>query len=444
MLLNIAVSLLVWGVCIICAIRMFATSANIKVAPTEKPNLIQKILSTEKLQYKSYTATKKDYLKIAGYAVAFRICIYIIGFVAMRFYMEDDVIIDSGTFIGEWLRWDSNNYERIALLGYSGYTENVNGEALYSTLVFFPLYAWILKFFYQFVKEPTLAGMIASTVCYTVGCCYMFGALSLDYGKKIAKNTLIYLTIFPFSLFFGAVMPECTFFMTAAMCFYYTKKHNWCLATIAGIFCGLSRMQGFLMMIVAGVEWLETEQPIKKIMDKDWKALSKSVFTKAIFIPFMGLGFVIYLIINKIVTGDPFKFLYYQKLIWYQEATYFGKNVTDIWNRTFGPEHLTDESWIFAGFVPIVIFFICCFLMVYSVRKMHAKYFLLFVFYVIMNYMPSWLLSSGRYMSVCFPMFLATAIYTEKKENTHHLIITTSGVLFGVLLYAYLTKHQVL
>lgn len=440
MLVNIAASVVIWFIVIISLTRVLC---NAGLTKNKSENKLLGWILRKKGEYTPYEPKWKDYLCVAAAALTVRIAVYIISAIAMRCYLDNETPVNFSCFLNEWLKWDANNYVRIATLGYGGYTEELNGETLYTTLAFFPLYAWMIKLVNLVISNVNLAALVASTVCFVGGSCYFYGAIAMDYGKNIAKKSLAFLTVFPFGLFYGAMMPESAFFLTASACFYYTRKHKWAAAGIAGALAGLSRMQGVVLIAVTGAEWLEYYKPIAMIKEKRIKELVKNIFTKAIWIPFMGIGLLIYLGINYHITGNPFQFVEYQSVVWGNEGQYFGKTVSEVWNRAFTNE-LTGVTRFTAGIAAIFFFVMAVVLMIYGIRRIHNRYILFLVFYVIMSYTHGWLISSGRYMSVAFPMFLILGEFAEKHENIGTVLLIISSILFGVILYAFLTWRQIL
>lgn len=436
MAVNIVASIAVWSIVAVTLLRLICFSGAYE---SNNSNGALRWLLARKGDFEGYEPTKRDYLRVAIGAVAFRVAIYIISVIAMRLYLSDETPVTLEQFLNEWLKWDANNYVRIATLGYGGYEEN----GLFTTLVFFPFYAWIIKLFHLVISDVRIAALVASSLCYVVGACYFYGAIALDYGKAIAKKSLVYLTVFPFALFQGSMMPESTFLMLCGMCFYYTKKHKWWAAGLLGICASLSRMQGMIVIAVTGAEWMETYKPFAMMRAKKWKELLIQVFTKAIWVPIMLIGFGIYLYINYSVTGNPFEFLNLQKEVWHNEGQYFGKTVTDIWNRGIGGA-IAGQSRFTAGIVPVVLFALAMLLMFYGIRTLHAKYTLFLVFYIVASFMHGWLISGGRYMSVAFPMFILMAMFSEKHKEADKWIVSISSILFGVMLYAFLTWKQIL
>lgn len=383
--------------------------------------------------------TGRDIAQVAFCSMAFRIVIYLISALALRIIWEDENILTMDSFLEAWRKWDANNYIRIATVGYGGFW--IENKA--TTLVFFPLYSWIIKFFLLFINSEEIAALLVASLCYIVGCCFFYAWIVQEYGKETAKNATIFISVFPFSFFLGAMMPESTFFMVASACLYFIKKHHWKKATVMGILCCLARMQGMLLVIPAFLEWMEVYRPIEKIREKQYKELWKAFYTKALFIPFMSIGSFIYLGINKYVTGNAFQFLVYQKEVWNQESQYFGKTVSQIWERAFGAE--SGGSTGACVWIPeFLLFFIVLATVWYGVKRHKPQYTLFLLLYLVMNYLPTWLLSGGRYMTVALPMFVIWGDAATRHKTWGKGLMAFSSVLFGVYLIGYLMYKQIM
>ena len=64
--------------------------------------------------------------------------------------------------------------------------------------------------------------------------------------------------------------------------------------------------------------------------------------------------------------------------------------------------------------------------------------------YFAANYSLSWLLSAGRYMSCCFPLFIFAADLLRGRDSLREGICLAGAVLGGIYLYAYLNGAQVM
>lgn len=432
-MVNIIASALVWIIIFICVIRFFYFSG----IPIKHNKLTKYILRKSDL-FEGYCPTKKDYTKVAAIAFSFRFILYVISGIIMLLFI-DGIKLNFNEFLNQWTKWDSYHYIKLALNGYSGSIED--GKHLF--LVFFPLYPWIIRAVNFVFHHIQLSGLFVSNICYIVGCCYLYGIASLEYGKEIAKKTVLYFSIFPFSFFLGGIETESLFFLLLAACFYYIKKQRWILVGILGALASITRMAGILLIIPAFLEWAEQTKPFKKIYLKEWKQLRKDIFLKLSGTFFIFVGPFIYFLLNYIVDKNSFQFLIYQKEHWYQEAQYFGTTITQLWERAFGEG---AEGFVKAAiWIPdVILFFFAVFVLYYAVLKHQNKYVMFFLAYLIVNYAPSWLLSGGRYMSLAIPMFLFMAECSERHKWLHIGIVMLSSLLLGIYMTGFLMGRQIM
>lgn len=227
------------------------------------------------LKLEGQSPSRSDYIRLAVAALLFRLGLYVFSAFFICFFANSGDAFGFESFLEHWHRWDASNYIRIATGGYGYHLEN--GEP--TTLVFFPLYSILIKGAYYIVRDYDISALLVSTLCYVGGICYLFGAVAEDYGKRTGYRCVLYLSIFPFSFFFGAMMPESIFLLTSSAFFYYLRRHNWGMVAVFGYLSALSRIQGILLLIPAGIEWLSVYQPIKLLMERKIKDFFRSLLT---------------------------------------------------------------------------------------------------------------------------------------------------------------------
>lgn len=433
-MINLLISLALTYIIFVAAYRMLLMAG----APFTCKNAALNHFLSNTTREISYTPTTREYIILGIEAFVFRIIVYFISFVALCLFAENGQNITFETFVNGWHQWDASNYIRIATGGYTFWREN--GEP--TTLVFFPLYAWTIKVCYFFIRDYDISALVVSTLCYVGGIIYMFGFVSLEFGKEIAKKAVIYISIFPFGFFFGAMMPESIFLLTASAFFYYLKKHNWYMVAFFGLAGALSRMQGILLIIPAGIEWLETYQPIKKLMEKKFDEFFHSLI---VLIPvcFTAVGTLLYFWINYLVAGNCFKFLELQETIWGHHYEYVGKAVTTIFAYLMG-DHYTSNMKL-AIWLPQAILVVLTFgLLIYAANKHKPQYTLYLTAYTIISFSASFIISGGRYMSVAIPLFIILAKMFDKHERAHRAFVAICLLLMALYTAGYVFGKQIM
>lgn len=193
------------------SIIMLYRICSISGAALPNQSSLTKYITSNKQSYSSDNHVNiYDILRIAAESLAFRIFIYFISYLALILIYRD-----SQTFLDWWLKWDATNYIGIAEGGYKNIVVDnvaVMGDGVYQTLVFFPLYpalTWLVSFI---IRNVQIAALVTSSLCYAGGCIFLYMAAALKYNKSIAEKTVILISVFPFSFFFGAMLPESDIF----------------------------------------------------------------------------------------------------------------------------------------------------------------------------------------------------------------------------------------
>ncbi|MCH5353938.1 MAG: glycosyltransferase family 39 protein [Acutalibacter sp.] len=330
--------------------------------------------------------------------------------------------------------WDAIHYTKLVDLGYSGYMENEQ----HLFLVFFPGYVWLVRFIRLLVPNTVVTGMAVSSLCYAGGCCFLFKLVEGYYNAEIARDSVIYLSLFPFSLFFGFVMTEGLFLLTTTAACFYAQQKKWLFYGIWGFFAALTRMTGILVIVPALIEIISNRQsefPLGK------RVVSLIRKIPLLLMPILGSG--IYLLLNAVIDGNPMAFLIHQKH-WHQGYMWLPEVIQYVWNLVCEKLH-TSIGW--SIWLPtFLMFFVFLGILLLSSRDLKNPLSLLaFAFcYFVASYSLTWLLSAGRYMSCCFPMFIFLARLTAERPSLKRCLQGVGAVFTGIYLFAYVSGAQVM
>lgn len=410
LLMSIIFSIIIWGSVLYSGYRIFKENASSE-------------FSSGKGSLSAIT--------IGLYAFVFRIAIYIISGVIIACH---DGSFSFSDFLEQWQRWDANNYIRIAEGWYTGYTEN--GDFL--TLVFFPMYPILARIVNILIPNINIALMTVSSTAYAVGCGYMYELVRMDYSEKIALNAVIWISVFPFSFFFGAIMTESVFFATTAMSFYYIRRHKWLLAGICGALSAFSRMIGIFVFVAAFIEWIDCYKPFRYGIKEFFKSFLE--FSPSCI---MITGILGYLLINYIITKNPFMFMEYQHKYWHHTGCYFSNTIGDIFLSAIDLK--TNAITRISIWLPsAVIFTAAAVILIYSAYYMRNMYTVYLAGYIVINCSVTWLISGPRYMSTAIPMFITISVLTSQKKKINCVLLIISLILMLLYLYRYLFNMQVM
>lgn len=336
-------------------------------------------------------------------------------------------------------RWDAAHYIHLIEEGYQGYTEN--GQHLF--LVFFPGYVWAVRLLRLVIPSTALAGTALSCLCYGGACCYLYRLAGTAYNSRVARDALLYMSLFPFSFFSGLVMTEGLFLLATTGACWYAWRGKWLAFGLFGALAALTRMTGLLVIAVGVIRLLETYRPLEPPVGKSLGRCWKPLLLRLPLTLLPAAGTLLYLLLNLWVDGDPFAFAshqehWHQGYLWISQVVeYIGHYLGDNLGSSFG--------W--AVWAPALALFVVGLALLYwaALRKGHPTGLLAYGFcFFVATYSLSWLLSAGRYLSTCFVLFLFLAKLTQRRPALRAALLGGEGVLLGVYLCAFLAGAQVM
>lgn len=336
-------------------------------------------------------------------------------------------------------RWDAAHYIHLIEEGYQGYTEN--GQHLF--LVFFPGYVWAARLLRLVIPSTALAGTVLSCLCYGGACCYLYRLAGEAYNGRVARDALLYMSLFPFSFFSGLVMTEGLFLLATTGACWYAWRGKWLAFGLFGALAALTRMTGLLVIAVGVIRLLETYRPLEPPVGKSLGRCWKPLLLRLPLTLLPAAGTLLYLLLNLWVDGDPFAFASHQEH-WHQGYLWISQVVEYI-GRYLGDNLGSSFGW--AVWAPALALFVVGLALLYwaALRKGHPAGLLAYGFcFFVATYSLSWLLSAGRYLSTCFVLFLFLAKLSQRRPALRAALLGGEGVLLGVYLCAFLAGAQVM
>ena len=336
-------------------------------------------------------------------------------------------------------RWDAAHYIRLIEEGYQGYTEN--GQHLF--LVFFPGYVWAARLLRLVIPSTALAGTVLSCLCYGGACCYLYRLAGEAYNGRVARDALLYMSLFPFSFFSGLVMTEGLFLLATTGACWYAWRGKWLAFGLFGALAALTRMTGLLVIAVGVIRLLEAYRPLEPPVGKSLGRCWKPLLLRLPLTLLPAAGTLLYLLLNLWVDGDPFAFASHQEH-WHQGYLWISQVVEYI-GHYLGDNLGSPYGW--AVWAPALALFVVGLALLYwaALRKGHPAGLLAYGFcFFVATYSLSWLLSAGRYLSTCFVLFLFLAKLTQRRPALRAALLGGEGVLLGVYLCAFLAGAQVM
>lgn len=166
---------------------------------------------------------------------------------------------DTHFFVNMFSRWDSQWYLSVAKNGY----QFTPGEQ--SNVAFFPLYPYAVRLFHYIVPWQSDAGwfslgILISNLALLVALAYLNRLVRLDYDEATAARAVVYLCVFPTTLFLSAFYSESLYLAFVLSAFYYARRSRWVSAGCLAAAAAIGRPPGGLLVIALAVEYLMQKQ----------------------------------------------------------------------------------------------------------------------------------------------------------------------------------------
>ncbi len=310
---------------------------------------------------------------------------------------------------------DVPHYMYIAQHWYQSSGEKAN------LIVFYPFLPMLIAAFRVILRSYLASGLVISWLSFAVASCYFYKLLRLDYDEEKTAYGMVGFFTALFGIFFISAHTESLFVMLVAISIYYTRKKNWLAAGIAGMCAALTKTQGVLLFLPAVYEII-IDSTENKRFDK------KSLFT--LLIP---LGFFLYLLLNRIYGGSFFKFVEYEEAEpWYNRSVWVADSLATSYNTGSGNFTLS----MFLYWPQIIMYFIAVLaLFVGAYKKVRTSYLVFIGAYTGLTYFQSWMLSGGRYISSCIPLYVVYAAIDNKYVKNTLLLVTGILNIFIAILW---------
>ena len=304
-----------------------------------------------------------------------------------------------GDTYGEFVFWDrlytagdAPHYLRIAQEGYAAAGEYAK------LIVFFPLYPFLTGLLGRVIGFE-IAGMLISQIAYGGASVFLYRLIALDRGEKDAWYGVLFMCLYPFCFFTMGVYTEGLFLLLTIGGLYFIRRHRYLAAGIFGFLGALTRIQGVLLLIPAAYALFTGKKK------KGWPFL--------LLIP---MGLAVYLWMNKAVQGDWLIFLQHEAAApWYQTTQWIADNLAMQYRmgRTY------DSLALLIYDVQIAVYFLSLAVLVYGFwKKERASYLVYGGAYLGFTYLSGWMISGGRYMLGCAPLFIIlSGIPSDRARN---------------------------
>lgn len=287
---------------------------------------------------------------------------------------------------------DSPHYLLLARQGYVA-----EGDAA-KYIVFYPLYPLAVRLAHTLLSPFSVsweaAALAVSWLCWGGAGAAMLALAGQDLPKEQAVCAVALMALYPFGFFALGVFTESLFLLLCLLCMFFARRGRWLPAGVLGALAALCRNQGLVLLLPLVYLWLRARRQQKQ-----------GPASLALALPLLGWGG--YLALNARLFGDPFAFMAFQSAPpWYQSVKWIGENLTQHWQMALDYPGLAP----FLYHAQLALYFAAMALLLFGLWKQCPTHWLIWGgAYLGMCYLAGWLISGGRYVFGCLPLFLIGA-----------------------------------
>jgi len=348
-----------------------------------------------------------------------------------------DVNKGGPVFASHFGTWDGAHYLYLSEVGY------VQGV---KSCAFYPLWPLTIRWFSILTGGSHVAsGMVLANVFSLGAWTIFYQVTSRRFGQSVALWALVFLIVFPGSLFYQFTYSEPLFFLLVMLLWLGLEQERYGLAWLAAFLLPLTRGVGVFGVLPIGWHWL-MKQPWAWL--DQWPLLdaerqrrrtdsvsgTANVRWPGVWLLAQVLGWAVYLGLMCVWTDNPWEGIQAQRFWGVHSIT----NLVDLPKFVVGlftPTQFHD----FRGSMLDRCLFI---LLLYTLPLVWRLGKDLMVWTYVLGILPAMsgtFTSLTRYESTVFPMFIALAVFFTSRKQTWPLVvfIIFSAALHAILLWRF-------
>ena len=322
-----------------------------------------------------------------------------------RQYAHVGFPLQGGAIAGPWEREDALWYEKIATVGYD---PNDGSTA------FLPLFPLVMRAASLVtLGDIALAGILVSSLAAVAALALLYRLSTLDGDGETGLRSVLYLALFPTAFFLLSAFTESLFLALAIGAFWQARHGRWWLVVPLAALAGLAKVQGALLCVPLGVEYLhQTGWNIGK--------LRSNILQVAAVVLSGPLASAAFFAFTRYMIGDRISWSERVTALWHFKSTWPGETLATAVGKIVGEGQFTINAFDLLVLVGFLVLTAGAFrlrpsyglqpltALVPSLLRVNADF-------------P--LMSLSRYALVAFPCFIVLAMWTQRRPRMVHLLV---------------------
>ncbi len=291
-------------------------------------------------------------------------------------------------------------------------------------LVFLPLYPLCIRAANFIFHDSFVSGFVLNLIFSSAAGAVLYELALCDLGRRASRFAVFCAFALPAAIFYVAPMSEPLFLLLSAATLLALRKERFLAAAITGALASFTRSLGIVMIVPFAAEAVHClirrykNDKAEQGKEKAGKKLLGSAIKLCLCAVLMCSGTAAYLLINKLLWGDWFKFMQLQKENWYQSMGWFFNTASYQTENLVKRFSEGDVNTAISLWLPnLAYIFGALAVFISTARYLRTSYVLYFAAYFAVAIGATWLLSAPRYLTALVILPLAIAKLCEGRDD---------------------------
>ena len=324
--------------------------------------------------------------------------------------------------------------ERIISLANKGYAVELQEfPGKYLNLIFSPLYPFLVRLISPAYISSIRAAFFVSNLNAILAGVVLYLLVLHESDRQSAVRASWYYSILPPCCLLTCTIPASTFLLLTLLCVYCARRKRFVLSAVIGGLAALTDRVGIALVIPLLLEHFNTMTgEYRSLKEVTWRFYLKKGLTGASLI-LVPLGYIVYLIINRTVSGSFFAYVEYIKALFNSEFALFYRVGGVMTERLIDAYRTYNAPSLFGLYIPSLISVIGSLgLGLLVVKDMRVSFLAYFLTAYVMILSQTGVIDAPRQLFCCFPVILGMVKLT--KDRTIGLLVSLLCIL-GLILY---------
>jgi hypothetical protein len=363
------------------------------------------------------TLATDSWREASGILLATRAAFLLVAYAASWFLASGEGGLELGA-LDIWARWDALHFFTVAEHGYSGPNAGPFGTA------FFPGFPLALRALSAVGLSPVAAGLLVSAAASLVAFAYLHKLAEHDVGRGSGRRAVLYLALFPTSVFLIAPYSEALFLAGAIPAFHLARRGRWVLSGVPAAVAVATRFAGLFLLFGLALEFLRQRAAGRPRARDAAAGLALGAVPLLAYAGFLAA-----------TKGSALRFFADQRLGWGRELTDPVSAFLSTWNTWAGAQY--PSNWLFAWRLEIVAAMAGVALVAWAIAKREWGYAGYMGAMMAALLLSTWYFSIPRMLLSLFPAVLFLAEVTRGRPAAHELTLAllAPAATLGVIVF---------